>query len=239
MVQRLYPGAMTASEATQRLLAFARGKFGLEPKQIVLADSICGDDLNEEQYPAEAHQMVGPFRLGGLNGFPFTGLTGMGALSHHVPKGGAVTIFYGPHIGVRRQGAGAVLRPGQKTASACCGAAQAALGKLDKLKPGKPSTLDYQMGTIEQILLKEKSRIQGAKVPIMEATDVMFEAITKRIQLLVDRTDFQGAPVVLMGGILINGDHPHGSFTQIKAVDIVDTKTGQCSNWLDRYLTFC
>ena len=40
--------------------------------------------------------LLGPFKMGGLNGFPFTGLTGMSAFSSHVPDNGAVLIFYGP-----------------------------------------------------------------------------------------------------------------------------------------------
>ena len=42
--------------------------------------------------------------MGGLDGFPFTGLTGMGAFASHVPDDGAVFVYYGPHIGITKDG---------------------------------------------------------------------------------------------------------------------------------------
>jgi len=35
--------------------------------------------LNAIEYPERAHEMLGPLKLGGLDGFPFAGLTGMSA----------------------------------------------------------------------------------------------------------------------------------------------------------------
>jgi len=82
--------------------------------------------------------MLGPFKMGGLNGFPFTGLAGMGAFAHHVPIDGAVFVFHASPIGISRSGAvGEILRPSQLAPSACCGGAKAALGKL--LKPQNPA----------------------------------------------------------------------------------------------------
>jgi putative membrane protein len=67
----------------------------IEPKQVMLADSICSDDVNSIQYPVRTQEFLGPFKMGGLDGFPFTGLTGMGAFASHVPDDGAVFIYYG------------------------------------------------------------------------------------------------------------------------------------------------
>ena len=98
----------------------------------MLADSICSDDLNTIEYPKRAYEMLGPFKLGGLDGFPFAGLTGMSAFAHHVPADGAVFVFHGPHIGVSREGdTGVILRPGQTHHSACCaGAIRAVINKM-------------------------------------------------------------------------------------------------------------
>ena len=46
-------------------------RLQLEPADIMLADSICSDDLNTIEYPERAYEMLGPFKMGGLVGFPF------------------------------------------------------------------------------------------------------------------------------------------------------------------------
>ncbi|MCD8539389.1 MAG: hypothetical protein LRY55_06200, partial [Leadbetterella sp.] len=71
--------------------------------------------------------MLGPFKMGGLNGYPFAGITGMNAFAHHVPEDGAVIVFYAPHIGITAEGnIGEISRIGQSRNSACCGAAKGA-----------------------------------------------------------------------------------------------------------------
>jgi hypothetical protein len=224
-VRRIYPGAISTSDAVDRLLGLLQSQLGLAPRQVMSADSICSDDLNLIEYPQRAYEMLGPFKMGGLNGFPFTGLTGMGAFAHHVPADGAVFVFYGPHIGVTASGAaGQVLRPGQASPSACCGAALAALKKLqaNELDPGRVTELDYQQGTIEQILLARRQRICDAPVPIVEATEVMYEAIEERIDLLASRTKYPSRYVVLMGGIVINADFGEGSFVSPRRLRVLD-----------------
>jgi hypothetical protein len=51
--------------------------------------------------------------------------------------------------------------------------------------------MDFQMNTIEQILLNEKERILNARTPLFEATEVIYEAIDKRINELVEKTHLQ------------------------------------------------
>lgn len=117
----------------------------------MLADSICSDDVNSIEYLPRAYEMLGPFKMGGLDGFPFTGLTGMGAFAGHVPEDGAVFIYYAPHIGICKEGiVGEIHRVGQSKTSGCCGASKAALGKLTRgeLVVGHVTELDYQMNTI-------------------------------------------------------------------------------------------
>ena len=129
-------------------------------------DSICSDDLNTIEYPRRAYEMLGPFKLGGLDGFPFAGLTGMSAFAHHVPQDGAVFVFHGPHIGVSKEGdTGTIVRPGQTRHSPCCGAIRAAINKMESggIVPGELSELDYQQNTIEQLLLANRDRIASAR----------------------------------------------------------------------------
>ena len=178
------------------------------------ADSICCDDLNAVEYQKRAFEMLGPFKLGGLHGFPFAGLTGMGAFAHHVPADGALFVFFGPHIGITKTGrVGFTLRPGQAEPSARCGAATAAVNILlrDQVVLDDVSELDYQQNTLEQILLWEKMHVVEAAEPLVEGTEIIYEATETRIRLLVERTKFPCRYVILMGGILINGDYDVGS----------------------------
>ena len=123
------------------------------------------DDVNAIQYPPRAYEMLGPFKMGGLNGYPFAGVKGMNAFALHVPEDEAVVVFYAPHIGITKDGTiEEIHRFGQSVNSACCGAAKGALSKLlnNEIEEGNITNLDYQMNTIEQIFLKQAERIKSA-----------------------------------------------------------------------------
>jgi hypothetical protein len=230
IIHRFYPNAITTIDSVNHLIDFVENDLDLEPSQVMLADSICSDDVNSIQYPARAHEFLGPFKMGGLDGFPFTGLTGMGAFASHVPDEGAVFVYYGPHIGVSKAGVlGEIHRFGQSKNSGCCGAARGALGKLlaDAITPGNVTDMDYQMNTIEQILLREKERIITAELPLQEATEVIYEAIDHRIEELVAATKYNCRYVLLMGAILINSDSDMGSFTATRKFVVINLQTGE------------
>jgi hypothetical protein len=230
IIRQHYPNAITTIDSVNHLIDFVENDLDLEPTQIMLADSICSDDVNSIQYPARAHEFLGPFKMGGLDGFPFTGLTGMGAFASHVPDEGAVFVYYGPHIGVSKAGVlGEIHRFGQSKNSGCCGAARGALGKLlqNAIEPGHVTELDYQMNTLEQILLQEKTRILAAEMPLKEATEVIYEAIDRRIEQLVAATKYNCKYVILMGAILINSDTDMGSFSATKKFVVIDLASGE------------
>lgn len=230
IIRQYYHDAITTIDGVNRLIDFVEEKLDLEPGQVMLADSICSDDVNSIQYPARAYEFLGPFKMGGLDGFPFTGLTGMGAFASHVPDDGAVFVYYGPHVGVSKNGAfGEIHRMGQSKNSGCCGAAKGALNKLvnGQITAGNVTDMDYQMNTIEQILLKEKERILGAEVPLKEATEVIYEAIDHRIEELVAATHYNCRYVILMGAILINSDSDMGSFNCARKFDVINLKTNE------------
>jgi Limiting CO2-inducible proteins B/C beta carbonyic anhydrases len=238
IIRQYYPHAITTIDSVNMLIDFVEEKLDLEPSQIMLADSICSDDVNSIQYPARAHEFLGPFKMGGLDGFPFTGLTGMGAFASHVPDEGAVFVYYGPHIGITKSGTiGEIHRFGQSKNSGCCGAAKGALQKLlnNQITEGYITEMDYQMNTIEQILFKQKERILNAKIPLYEATEVIYEAIDQRINELVEQTRYNCKYVLLMGAILINSDSDMGSFTTTKRFDVIDlgtkTRTAQLAHF--------
>lgn len=229
IIRQWYPNAVTTIDSVNRLIDFIEEHLDLEPEQVMLADSVCSDDVNSIQYPARTKELLGPFKMGGLDGFPFTGLTGMGAFASHVPDNGAVFIYYGPHIGITKTGTiGEIHRFGQHKNSACCGAAKGALAKLmnDQIIEGNVTDLDYQMNTIEQILLKQKERILSAQTPLFEATEVIYEAIDARICELVAKTTYNCKYVILMGAILINSDTDMGSYTSAKRFEVIELKSG-------------
>lgn len=237
IIRQYYPNAITTIDSVNRLIDFVEERLDLEPYKVMSADSICSDDVNSIQYPARAQELLGPFKMGGLDGFPFTGLTGMGAFASHVPDDGAVFIYYGPHIGISKNGIiGEIHRLGQHNNSSCCGAAKGALNKLlnGQITEGHVTELDYQMNTIEQILFKQKERILNAKNHLYEATEVIYEAIDTRINELVEKTTYNCKYVILIGAVLINSDSDMGSFTASKRFDLIDLKTKKRTNYLDK-----
>lgn len=233
-----YPSATTTSDSVDALLDLIERKLSLQPNQIMSADSICCDDINSIEYPQRAYEMLGPFKMGGLNGFPFAGLTGMGAFAHHVPEDGALFIFYGPHIGLTKTGnIGEILRDGQSTSSSCCGAATAALNKLlkDEIKDADITELDYQQNTLEQILFRSKERVMSSAEPIVEATEVIYEAIDERMRILIEHTKIPCEHVIRMGAVLINGDFDIGSFSACRTLTCSHRSTGQVENWMPEF----
>ena len=237
-VQKWYPKALTSIDTVNRLLDTIERELGLQPNQLMHADSMCCDDVNAIQYPPRALEMLGPFHLGGLNGFPFAGITGMNAFAHHVPEDGAVIVFYAPHIGITKDGTiGEIHRIGQRGNSACCGAAKGALGKLldGKIIECNITSLDFQQNTIEQIFLHQKDRILKAENQIFEATEVMYEAIDDRIEVLVKETHYPCKYVLLVGAIFINGDKDMGSFCQYKKFDCINIETGERKSLMNEY----
>jgi Limiting CO2-inducible proteins B/C beta carbonyic anhydrases len=239
IIRQHYPNAITTIDSVNRFIDLLENRFSLEPSQMMLADSICSDDVNSIQYPARALEFRGPFKMGGLDGFPFTGLTGMGAFAGHVPDDGAVFLYYGPHIGVSKNGAiGEIMRVGQHLPTGCCGAARGALAKLiaGQIETGCASELDYQMNKIEQILVQAKERVLGAEIPLKEATEVIYEAIDERMETLVAATPYPCRYVFMMGAVLINSDSDMGSFSETKKLIVIDRETGERQDLLAEYL---
>jgi len=237
-IRNYYSNALTTEDTVNRLLDVIEEKYGLKTQQLMHADSLCCDDVNAIQYPPRAYEMLGPFHLGGLDGYPFAGLTGMGAFAHHVPENGAIVIFYAPHIGITKEGKiGEINRYGQSVNSTCCGAAKAGLSKLSngQIIEGNITDLDYQMNVIEQILLKDKDRILNADSQVFEATEVIYEAIDKQIDLLISKTKYPCKHLFQIGAIFINGDRDMGSFCSYKRFEHINLENGQRTNLMANF----
>jgi len=191
-LKTVLPTALPASVTLARWMDEIGIHFGYEANQLLLGTSLCSDDIVAMEFPEVTREMLGPFQLGGLNGFPFAGLSGIKAFEAHVPKNGALTLVYGPHLGFTEDGViGMVLRTGQKYASPCCGAAIAALRLLKDgtLQAGQQDELDFEEDTLKRILFRQKERILQAIFPEVEATRVIYEAIDERILLLLQKSN--------------------------------------------------
>jgi hypothetical protein len=227
-ITRYYPNAVTASAFVLRFYRILKAAYNLTPNQVLLAHSICSDDVNSIEYPEEGRQMLGPFNLGGLNGYPFTGLTGMGAFANHIPEDGAALVFYAPHIGISPSGEpGKILRVGQQQHSACCGAMVKALHSLENgtLSDAPVNPFDYQQQTLESIVSRSSHRIQSSNNKLVEATEVIFEASGAMIDELVAKTDFMGKYMFVIGAMIINSDWQEGSFLELRRFDCYNIKT--------------
>jgi hypothetical protein len=79
--------------------------MGFTDANTLFADCSCPDEINHddplEDITSLMHTRWGEmFPLGGLAGFPFTGKTGWGAFSSHVPNDGNIVVLFAPHVGV-------------------------------------------------------------------------------------------------------------------------------------------
>ncbi|WP_426061829.1 hypothetical protein [Hymenobacter sp. B1770] len=228
LVRQHYPNAVDSGTFIRRTLDVLKEKYQLEPNQILLAHSICSDDVNAIAYPEEGRQMLGPFNLGGLDGYPFVGLTGLLAFAHHVPDDGAALIFYAPHIGLSAQGElGKILRVGQQGVSACCGAAALALQKIrDEVPlPATSPSDNYQQHTLTKLLYAQRERVLAAKQPLREATEVILEASDKQIDHLIQHTSFMGKYLFVISAIIVNTDREFPSFQELRRFQRLDINT--------------
>ena len=237
-----YPDARKASVLVEAFLWYTRLTLGVGEDRIALLSSVCSDDLNSVELPDT--DMVGPFILGGLDGYPFVGKTGLGAFSHHVPEPGAALLFFGPHVGITDAGqAGRVIRPGQSAPSDCCGAAMAGLRKLEAggityKRPCDFAVDDYQQETLEQLLLKYADEILGAGPPdearrFVRLTEVIYRETKQTLLNLLNRIQF-GEPAFVFGGILINEDGGRGSSIAIR--DVIGVQDGNLVNLTNEFV---
>ncbi len=211
-IKSIYPKAEKVNGYTSRSIEMLKRDHDFDPKKTILATSVCSDEINRSATNFRDHESLNmPFQLGGLAGFPFTGLTGLGAFAAHVPDDGCAIILYGPHIGISGNNTlGKVVRTGQLLDTTCCGALVAAVNAFQSGEINEPDPeYDYQQRKLTEQLKSEKDSIMNNDYPLKSATDVMFDRISERIKLLLEKSKdrFRGNKVALMGGIIINTDY--------------------------------
>jgi hypothetical protein len=232
-VLHYYPDAFKASWFLRAFFFFIKHSLGIGERRIAFLTSICSDDLNSVELPD--NHMVGPFIQGGLDGYPFAGITGLGAFSHHLPLRGAAMMFFGPHVGITQsQLVGKVVRPGQKDPTACCGAASHALERLEagQIEPKLPSCFaedDYQQEKLEQLVLGHKDDILSAGPPggperFMRMSEFLYGDELQAMMDLFGSVHFD-LPAFVFGGILINEDDGAESAIALRSAGRVESGT--------------
>lgn len=227
-VKAHYPNAVRSSVFRNQAFAALERELGLPLHKVLLATSICSDDIvwvSDAEGPAKTHRatrdLLGPFELGGLAGLPFTGITGMAAYAQHIPDGGAGCIVYGPHIGITDDGLlGQVVRPGQQAASSACGALVLAVQRLQTM-PNDMPTIDEddpQETLLQRRLLPHSARFRSDPTPLKVATDVVYEIIHQLVYRYARAVKhrFPCERIVLIGGVIINTSPEHEDYFDVR-----------------------
>jgi hypothetical protein len=222
-----FPAALDTRDTSIKYLGLIQNGHNIDVSKILLATSLCSDDMN---IPSTNffRVLLGPFFLGGLGGLPFAGITGMSAFAHHIPDGGSAFIFYGPHIGITLDGRlGRMYRPRQERSGFCCGALMAALDKFSNpdFKPElRPD--DYQQSMLEKVLFPDREEILAAENPEIAITEKAFEKIEEQLYTLLKATkdEFKADKITLLGGIIINTDYGVDDYFEVRNFEVINKK---------------
>ena len=225
LVRRHFPRALDAKFTAIEYLGKLRSDYQIDISKVLLATSLCSDEINAPSVTFY-NIMFGPFVMGGLSGFPFAGITGMSAFASHIPDGGCGFIFYGPHIGITRDGElGKMCRPRQVDAGASCGALMLALDRFrdPEYRPILDEA-DYQQGRLELSLLPHRGEILNAADPVKAITEAAYREIDRqvRINLAGAKNAFKVEKVALLGGIIINTDHGLDDYVAVRSFEVVN-----------------
>jgi hypothetical protein len=190
IVQTTYQNAVDSYHFGEVIKSFISGTFGYVSDNIVLANSICSDDvdgpvfvneINIGQFPSSLNQFLGPFMAGGLAGYPHTGRLAVAAWASHATTetSGALLLINMPHIGITQQedlvntnnNVGRMHRKGKldATSDITCGAAffaytQSAANFLNLSVPPSASEYvdDFQWFTLVDILYPFSESFSGS-----------------------------------------------------------------------------
>lgn len=212
LIKSFYPNANDGDIVAKKCMDKLQSEYGFDTSKTIMATSVCSDEIIRSATNFRDYLGVEtPFSMGGLGGFPFSGLTGLGAFTAHIPDNGFAIIVYGPHIGfTKKEKVGFVRRIGQDHDSTCCGALKASVDALKNGTAGpRDSELDYQQWKLEETLSSEEKQILAESHPIVEATEVMYKAIDQRMKTLLEKSaaNLKNCKIALVGGVIINTDH--------------------------------
>jgi hypothetical protein len=164
--RQYFPSARTGSWVLKNSVRVLKD-YGMNAENTLYAQSLCPDEINHELGDISTlfSSFLGEvFHMGGLAGIPFTGKTGFGAFSQHVPDGGNLFVLMAPHIGISdRCALGHYSRDGQSTDGAACGASVGAYGHCcsgKAIPDSEEDPADYQMNFIIAEINKRMEKIK-------------------------------------------------------------------------------
>ncbi len=223
-----FPGAVPVGIFADTLFKQLADRYHISSTDILMGISTCVDDIIFIKNFHRHTEIKGPFYLGGLGGFPFSGISGLNAFSHHVPENGTMVLFVGPHIGYSSEkGWGSVLRPGQTHASSCCGAL---VGSLTKLENGKiiPAVIDpddYEGDMINQFALQHEHEILNSPNHLVTFTKLASKEVESSIQRFFPKVDLNEEKyIVAIIGVLINTDFTYTDYLWVSHYKVYDVK---------------
>ena len=140
-IHKYFPNAAGSSVITDKVQA-TLDELNIGEDNLLYAQSVCPDEINHDREGCITTDFINTFgggkcfHLGGLGGIPFTGKTGWGAFTHHIPDGGNAFVLQAPHIGMSNSlKLGQFTRDGQSHDGSACGAA---VGALNHCCSGQP-----------------------------------------------------------------------------------------------------
>ncbi len=213
------------SEFQDRIIADFKN-MNIDPNDTVWATSICSDELNNLlQGLNSVFAGPGPFRLGGISGLPFVGITGFNAFLSHAPAHGCAMIIYGPHIGVSGNGIlGEVNRQNQFGLTTCCGSLVGALNsiKADQILPFD-NPLDYQQARVIKHLDQYRNEILEDEFPLKKATDFAYIDIHIKLNRIIDalKPTLNDIKLYMIGGIVINTDWDKEDWFEVRDSELI------------------
>ena len=218
-ISQFFPGAAPYGAVIEDYCRQLVNKHGMVLDKTIAAVSLCPDELNNPVIN-KVSELFGPcFHLGGLAGYPFTGVTGFNAFGGHIPDNGSAFIFFGPHVGIDDQSLGYVQRSGQQKKTLSCGAAIGAYQYLQQEKQKKINSFenDFQMGQLVQMInphheFFDKQYFEPNLVDILLQKSYSFVVNeSKRIKDL-----FNVNSISLLGAIVINTPREMPDYLQVK-----------------------
>lgn len=231
----MFPEAVTNAELVTKVTRALR-KFGYDSDTLV-AFSLCSDEVNRPLEDVFYGWYGEHFNLGGLAGFPFSGVTGFGAMASHIPDGGSCLLVYGPHVGIDSDGnVGKVDRKGKSKSGSCCGSAVAAskyitavyLGNAERVGP-PADAVDAQQNYVSAMLLPYGERVTNAADPMVELPFATYEPIDGMMERIVKKAGGKvgGGKIALLGGLQINTPRGLSDYFLPLRFDIRDSTTGE------------
>jgi len=225
VVQEHFPGAKE-SKYILEYVAEVLDQIGCTDDNTLYAQSVCPDEINHEAGDITdlfSTYLGEVFHLGGLAGIPFTGKTGFGAFSNHVPDDGNLFVLFAPHIGLSSSNQfGKYSRDFQAGDGAACGACVGGFnhcvagGTIPDASSMFADPFDYQMQYIISEIAKVKDKVLEKKQvseSAMQAELVreMFQICLTYLEKIVNT---KKGRLILLGGIQINMPRPINDYFQ-------------------------